>query len=207
MIYDAFCGAFKMTADTGNGDLPTDAAADEDFVECLGELGGKTFERGLYRVYRGDQVLGATRNMSEVFPEFAKRILVFGYDWLGRHFAVDSGRVEMGKRLVLLLEPGAGEAMEIPAPIGQFHNEEIIEYRDDALAFPFYKQWRELNEVPIPHDQCVGYRVPLFLGGADTVDNLELIDRDVYVTLCGQLRNQTKHLKEGQTIGDIRVSD
>lgn len=188
MVYDTFLRAFEMTEDNGNGRLPPEAM-DDDLAACLRELGGKTFEHGLYRLFRSDQVSEATQNMAAAFPELAERILVFGYDWLGRHFALDSGRLAGSKRLVLMLEPGAGEAMEIPVPIVQFHNEELVEYRDEALAFSFYKEWRKLDPSPIPHDKCVGYKIPLFLGGADTIDNLEVTDLDVYVSLCGQLRN------------------
>jgi hypothetical protein len=35
--------------------------------------------------------------------------------------------------------------------------------------------------------ECIGYRVPLFLGGSDTVENLEKVDLDVYWHLHGQL--------------------
>ena len=60
--------------------------------------------------------------MEGVFPEFAGRIVPFGYDWLGRHFALDLGRVKEGVPRVLMLEVGAGEAVQIPTSIEDFHN-------------------------------------------------------------------------------------
>jgi hypothetical protein len=47
------------------------------------------------------------------FPDFATRACPFGSDWLGRLFAVDSARVENGEPLVLMMEPGTGEVLEI----------------------------------------------------------------------------------------------
>ncbi|MEU0792390.1 T6SS immunity protein Tdi1 domain-containing protein [Amycolatopsis sp. NPDC005961] len=34
---------------------------------------------------------------------------------------------------------------------------------------------------------CAGYQVPLFLGGADVVENLEEFDLEVYWSLCAQM--------------------
>jgi hypothetical protein len=52
---------------------------------------------------------------------------------------------------------------------------------------------------------CVGYKVPLFLGGADGLANLEVIDLSVYVEICGQLRNKVRTLAPGQSIRSVRL--
>jgi hypothetical protein len=46
----------------------------------------------------------------------------------------------------------------------------------------------------------VGYRVPLFLGGTDTVENLERGDMDVYWSLTSQAAAQVAALPEGTPI-------
>jgi hypothetical protein len=152
-----------------------------DLALIIGELGGQTFNHGLYRVFRADQLASAREAMEGVFPEYRGRIVPFGFDWLGRHFASDLARVENGKPMVLMLEVGAGEAMEIPASALDFHNVELVEYADDALSAPFWSQWRAGNPSDLKFTDCVGYKVPLFLGGADVVANLEVIDLSVYV--------------------------
>lgn len=54
-------------------------------------------------------------------------------------------------------------------------------YHDACLASSFYKQWKENNKnKDIQNGQCVGYKIPLFLGGTDDISNLELSDVDVY---------------------------
>jgi len=41
--------------------------------------------------------------------------------------------------------------------------------------------------------------------GKDDTDNLEITDVSVYVEICGQLRNQVKHMRDGQKIGSITI--
>ena len=112
----------------------------------------------------------------------------FGFDWLGRQFSLDAHRGTADDPEVLLFDVGAGEALEIPVGFSSFHDEELVDYSDAALAIDFFQQWLEGNPAPIPFGSCVGYRVPLFTGGADTLDNLERTDIDVYWSLTGQLR-------------------
>ena len=106
---------------------------------------------------------------------------------------------------VLMLEIGAGEALNIPASISDFHNVELVECTNEALALSFFEEWKTLNPQKISYDQCIGYKVPLFLGGSDTVDNLEAIDLSVYVEICGQLRNKVQTLQNGQTLRNITI--
>lgn len=154
------------------------------------EYAGASFRGGFYRVHDDQTGPQALSLVADAFPELSERACPFGYDWLGRQFAVDSGRVAAGDPQVLLLEPGTGEALEIPVGFSEFHEVELIEHPDAALASGFFRDWSSANhhELPLLRDQCVGYRVPLFLGGQDTVENLEVSDLDVYWSICGQLR-------------------
>lgn len=206
MIFENFYNTFQVTDDIGNAHTKTTfKAMDNSFKDCIREFGGKTFNNGLYRVFRGDQIQRATDTMKEVFPKMRDRIICFGFDWLGRNFSIDFSRKKNGKPLILLLEPGAGEAIQIPASIIDFHNDELVNYTNEALSANFFDEWYSQTNVTIKHSQCVGYKVPLFLGGGDIVDNLELIDMDVYINICGQLRNMTKKLPNGMTIKDITM--
>jgi hypothetical protein len=207
MTFNSFIKNFKITNDIGNDKIQKEILknVDDDFITCINELGGKTFNEGLYRVFRGDQILKASENIIRVFQEANNSIIVFGYDWLGRHYAVDNENVENGKKLILMLEPGAGEAMSIPVPILDFHNSELISCSEEALSVNFFKKWKKLNPESIAPDKCIGYKIPLFLGGRDIIDNLELIDLEVYIDICGQLRNKISKLKNGQTIKDIII--
>lgn len=129
---------------------------------------------------------------SSDWENWAGRLLVFGYDWLGRLFAFDRRRIEAGEPLVAILEPGTGQVLEVPEHFAGFIGTELVEYPDAALASGFYGEWRAKGGTPPKPSECVGYVKPLFLGGEDSVENLEIIDLDVYVSTCGQLEAQSR---------------
>jgi hypothetical protein len=108
---------------------------------------------------------------------------------------------------VLLFEPGTGQALEIPCNLASFHEQELSEFKDAALAADFHAKWiRAGGAVPRYHE-CIGYRKPLFLRGKNTVDNLERLDLDVYWTLAGQLIAKAKALAPAQPLGKIKTDD
>jgi hypothetical protein len=159
-------------------------------IELLGSSGGATFADGLYRLHASGEIESWTKNVEAVFPEYRGAIVCFGYDWLGRNFALDT-RGNEDQWQILMLEPGAGEAMQIPASFADFHNAELVEYAADALSAPFFREWLDSGGAKPRPAECVAYKTPLFLSGADTVENLELSDMDVYWHLCGELRPST----------------
>ncbi|KGX84138.1 hypothetical protein N783_18840 [Pontibacillus marinus BH030004 = DSM 16465] len=124
----------------------------------------------------------------EAFPAYQNKILCFSYDWLGRHFALDFTRIYEKEPLIVMFEPGTGEALEIPSTFLTFHEEELVDYSNAALARDFFYEWRKTNNFnSLGRDKCVGYKKPLFLGGDDEVGNLEILDMEVYWGIIGQL--------------------
>jgi hypothetical protein len=175
------------------------------YPELAGRFAGCSFENGIYRLH--DAVTGprGAAWIAGSFPKFASRACPFGYDWLGRQFAADFRRLEGGEPLVLLFEPGTGEVLDIPFSFARFH-EQLDELREPALAGSFFASWAQANPdlLPLSAAQCVGYKVPLFLGGKDTLENLEVIDLEVYWSMSGQLRQDTRTLPPGASIGQVR---
>jgi hypothetical protein len=169
---------------------------------------GCTFENGLYRLHDQDSGTRCEGLIAGAFPDFAQRVCPFGYDWLGRQFALDAGRVEDQEALVLMMEPGTGQALEIPMSFAVFH-EELDNLREPALAAGFFIQWAQAHpdQTPLAPDDCVGYRVPLFLGGKDLLENLETINMEIYWSICGQLRLGTRRLPTGATIRQIDIAE
>lgn len=203
-----FFSSYVITADEGNADLPPSLnKVDLMLSDVIDKLGGKTFQGGLYRIFRGDQILDAMRAIVRAFPQLDKRVIPFGYDWLGRHFVIDLDRIENGAPQVLMVEIGAGEIMQIPVSIIDFHEIELVEYADDVVALTFYEDWKSANPNSINYHQCAGYRVPLFLGGEDNVNNLEISDLSVYVEICAQLLTKARTLLPGQKINNIAIED
>jgi len=180
--------------------------AADGYAELTKQFAGCTFENGLYRVHDSASGRAAHEAFRDGFPRYVGRALPFGFDWLGRQFALDQERIQDGEPLVLMLDPGTGETLEIPATFVDFHDGELVDYPDAALAKPFFEAWSVQNHsdlLPLAFTQCVGYRVPLFLGGRDVVSNLEVTDLDVYWSLCGQLRGQTARMPMGTPIKHV----
>lgn len=179
--------------------------ASAGYPELAGGFAGCTFENGIYRLHDAGTGPLAAALVAEAFPRFASRACPFGYDWLGRQFATDSARLEDGEPLVLLFEPGTGEVLEIPFSFAIFH-EQLDELREPVLAESFFASWSKANPDLLPLDvsQCVGYKVPLFLGGKDALENLEVIDLGVYWSMSGQLRQGTQRLPSGTPIVHVQ---
>jgi hypothetical protein len=168
-----------------------------DIMKLVAELGGNSFNDGLYRVVRVSDLDAWASRIGYAFPDFRGRVACFGYDWLGRAFAIDAKRLEGGRPGVVMFEPGTGQALKIPANIETFHDDEIIKFGESALAIDFHLRWRKLSHVTLAYDQCAGYKKPLFLGGVDDIENLEISDIDVYWRIVGQLILKTKGLPVG----------
>lgn len=175
-------------------------------LEFLQDYSGATFNDGLYRIHKAEEIDKWNAIIGEVFPELSKLIVCFGYDWLGRHFALDLRRNENGEPLIIMLDPGSGDALEIPTTFSMFHEEELIVYQDAALAVDFFNKWKKVNKADLTHSQCVGYKVPLFLGGTDSLENLEVSDMEVYWVIFWQLLNKVRHLPLGAPV-KVTISD
>jgi hypothetical protein len=168
--------------------------------EFFGAFGGASFRGGLYRAIHPADLDEWKERICVGFPEFEGRITCFGYDWLGSTFALDSKRLEDGQPGVVMFEPGTGEALKIRSNIQTFHDVGLMEFGEAALAIIFYDKWVAAGGAKPTYRQCVGYRKPLFLGGRDEIDNLEVSDLDVYWHIVGQLIRKTKGLPEGTPV-------
>ena len=173
------------------------------FIELFSLYNGDSFGEGLYRLHDISNIDYWNENIAKAFPEFSKRLSCFGYDWLGRQFALDKQRMTDGQAQILMFEPGTGEVLEIPRNFIEFHNDEIPNYHDACLASEFFRNWKAINKTTLKHDVCVGYKVMLFLGGQDTIENLEKSNMDVYWEICSSLIKQTKNLAE---VSEIKIS-
>jgi len=166
---------------------------------------GYSFERGLYRIHCVADMPKWTSIVTDAFPEFAQRVFCFACDWLGRHFALDKSRVDEDQYLIVMLEPGTGHALEIPANFHDFHHQELVKYGNEALAIDFFESWLSSGGESPATSECIGYIKPLFVGGEDAIENLELTDMEVYWSILGQLLAKVRVLAEGSRIGELRI--
>jgi len=194
-VFEAFEDAFKADPVPPRSrrvsSLPSDPA---DWTAFIDQFGGQSFENGLYRVIRGEDRETWLARVASVFPAYADRIICFGFDWLGRVFAIDYG--EPRESDILLFEPGTTMALEIPMSLAEFHNVELVEDPDPALASEFYARWIDSGGSAPAYSECVGYKIPLFLNGEDDTPNLEVSDIDVYWHVISELVDKIKAAAE-----------
>jgi hypothetical protein len=198
MMFEIFKRHFLL--DSAPTDLGGGASMSPDIDKLFAEFGGGSFNGGLYRVARVSDLDTWASRIGDAFPEFKGRVTCFGYDWLGRVFAVDEKRLEGGKPGVVMFEPGTGQALKIPANIETFHDDELVNFGEAALAVDFYQRWQKVAHAQLQYDQCAGYKRPLFLGGVDDVGNLEPSNIDVYWHISGQLILKAKGLPAGTPV-------
>ena len=199
-MLETFKRHFLLDSPPAPADLGTSLDLLPDIVKLLSEFGGSSFNGGLYRVVRVSDLDTWASRIGDAFPEFGGRVTCFGYDWLGRAFAVDIRRLEGGNPGVIMFEPGTGQALKILANIETFHDDELINFCEAALALEYFQRWQKLTGVTLAYNQCAGYKKPLFLGGVDDTENLEVSDIDVYWHLLGQLILKAKGLPIGTTV-------
>lgn len=160
----------------------------DELADFRSKYQGMSFGNGVYRVFDDTNVDKWKRIITEGYPDFENCFEPFAYDWMGRCFAVNLRNGKMGN--VLMFEIGTADVLEIPCNFMSFHEEEIPLYHDSCLASSFFNEWRINNNNDLQNDKCVGYKIPLFLGGTDTVDNLEVSDMEVYWHICSAAKNK-----------------
>src|SRR5690242_15355347 len=141
--------AGRITSGIRASDLPSA----NGLSELFNEFGGMSFQGGIYRILQPTELERWKERLTAAFPN-RQNVIPFGYDWLGRLFALDPARLENGEPGVILLEPGTGEALEVPADLASFHEVELVEYHDAALASSFFDVWRQNNHPAPGYHEC-----------------------------------------------------
>jgi hypothetical protein len=202
-----FLSHYEVTHSAGSSTIPTGLKKrlGKEGLFCLEQLGGKTFNHGIYRVYRGDQIEQASEVVGRVFEAVHKKVVAFAADWNGRQFGLDFTELTRGKPSVSCFDLAGPDSFCTDQSVLEFHNSVLVDQADAALATDLYRRWRRKHNGDIEPEKCVGYKVPLFLGGKDKVTNLELTDMEVYLELNAQLWSRVKDLPDGTSIDDIRI--
>ena len=158
------------------------------YADFISQLGGKSFGNGIFRSFSCENVAAWTNVVEEAYPDFKNMFRLFGFDWLGRCFGIDLRNETQGN--VLLFELGTGDILQIPCNLEDFLNKEIPQKPDACLAQSFFIQWQGYSKETLGYGDCAGYKIPLFLGGEDSLYNLEKSNMDVYWGVMAQIKNQ-----------------
>lgn len=177
MVVDGFLNFFNEYVDFTYSDNPY-----EDFLSCLG---GKQFGNGIFNTFSHQNVLKWNNIVADAYPMLRDKFKLFGYDWLGRCFGID---LRSASNNILMFEIGTGDVLRIPCSFEDFLNNEIPKYPDACLAQSFFEEWMKNLERQLVYGRCAGYKVPLFLGGADETSNLEDSDMEIYWSVMTQVK-------------------
>lgn len=162
-----------------------------DLKQILVNLGGKSFNNGLIYIYTYDEMKRYTKIVEKAFPQAKGKIYCFSRDWLNRQFAV----INYSPFSILQFDIVFEEIIHLDVTLKDFFEKEILKYKEtNLLADEFFQECLNNKMQLIKYNQCVGYRVPPFLGGKDVVDNLQVIDSEIDLELNIQLLNQLKNL-------------
>ncbi len=175
--------------------------------EFMAKFAGATCLRGLYRIHNAQSGQIADAFVREAFPDVAFSTC-FGFDWCGRQFAFNPHSVRPEGPDVILLDPVEGQAYEMPYGFEQLHDLVLFQQREIVLMINEFAEWMQQPIAPetLGVNSCVTHEVPLFLGGKDELDNLELADIEVTWSLLGQLRAEAMHLPVGAPVGNVSIS-
>lgn len=168
------------------------------FVEC----GGCSFGKGIYKIHSPKSSAKWRDIIEEYFPAYTGKITPFGFDWMGRQFCLVDGRDEP----IFMFDCSTHEDFYVQQDLEKFHNYDLTEDREDTLSeSTFERILKLLGQKEVQYNDCLGYKIPLFLGGKDDISNYENIDMDVYWTITCQLFDQVKDLPDGTPINKIEI--
>lgn len=176
-MFNNFCKFFGVNKEFSILKTPYDT-----FIRAFS---GKQFGNGMFNVFWEKDMQQWRDNVCMAYPMIEGEIEVFGYDWLGNCFGICKNENE--DEQVYLYEIGTGEILIVANSFEEFINEEIPNNTQACLAEKFYEEWLDSSGIEVKYDKCIGYKIPLFMGGEDNINNLEENDLDVYWGVLSQI--------------------
>lgn len=171
--------------------------------ELLLELGGKSFDNGLYTIHTFKDSVKWTSLLSRYFNKAENSFLSFGHDWMGRQFCVSRNTNEC----IYMFDPATQEEFFLDENLLEFHNNCLPNLKIENLALDFFEDvLKYLRITGINYHQCLGFKTPLFLNGKEELSNYEVGDLEVYWDFEYQLYQQVKNLPEGTRLHNVAIN-
>jgi len=161
----------------------------DSYQSFLTAFSGIQFGNGLFTVFREEDIDAWQENVKDAFQITKEEVALFGYDWQGNCYGIAKEEKIVDK--VVLFEIGTGDVLLSEGCFEDNIDNEAPYNAEACLAGQFYKKWLDNGGKPSKYGRCIGYKVPLFLGGKDDITNLEDSDMDVYWSILSQIMNQT----------------
>lgn len=171
------------------------------FVELISKEGGTIFENGIFRIHTFESSLHWALLLERYFADNKRNVYPFAFDWMGRHFCINDKN-----NIIYMFDSAMFEVFTLDRSIDAFFNEDLVEDADDLLnATLFMNACQSLQIKELKFDRCIGYKVPLYLGGKDEISNWEILDMEVYWDFMHQIYIQVKDLPDGTKIDKINL--
>jgi hypothetical protein len=197
-MYKSFSKEYKTSNDiSGQSDkgLVLDGSWNQylGLTELFTKFEGKGFNSGIYRVLNTSDVEYWASILREAHPALEPNIIPFGYDWLGRVFAVNTDIQNTEEPEILLFCPFTGDILQLPFSPLEFHNEILHEPEDieALLEKELFDEFTSNNPCSLlAHNTCVGLNIPLFLNGNLDPENMKVVKMVSYWEITSQLIQQ-----------------
>jgi hypothetical protein len=200
MILNGFFGKFKL--DEGFPPLD-DCSSIKSEKELINHMAGRSWSRGLYRTLKIDSQQEWIDFIDLAFEGFKMRTLPFGCDWLGRLYCLDLAKVSNNRHLVLLVDPATFDTYSVPLGLLDFYNLVLGENHGNILNLEIFESKVLESNGQLKHDDCFGYRIPEFLGGEISIENLDRTNVKFYWELTKQIHDGLNKLPGGTKINGV----
>jgi Domain of unknown function (DUF1851) len=205
MKYKKFLAKYPVTKIIA-GEKPklNDTAASKG----IKDLSVAVYLNGLYTIVNRAEGGTLTKLTESVFPAVVDKITVFAVDWMGRLFATDKSEPDSsGAATITCFDFAEPSSFSTDANFDDFHNSTAIDMMSELFNLEQFEQWTSEHQPPTDGVSCVGYKTPLFLGGEDDQENMEMTDRSVYLHMLSELWSSVKDLPEGSRIKQIEFEE
>lgn len=191
-------------------DVPSRHAEVDGLLAFLALYAGKSFNNGLFRVHRWEDLARWKELVTEAWPEAESHVSCLGSSAFGDQFLVTSRpapRLGINNN-ALIAQIDMDSVLYTDMEFTDFCEHEIVDHPEAALTADNYRAWLASGGPAPRHHQCIGMKKPMFLGGADDLgSNCEIIDMEVHWAVTAPLARAARGLPEGTRIGKITVEE
>jgi hypothetical protein len=207
--FERFLAAYTVDPDSKEGEprLPMPGESIQGWREIMDVYSGCTFGNSIYRLHTQETGKWADEMLRRTVPR-PSTCYCFGFDWLGRQFALhprDRAGDEPG---VALIDPVERRVLMTDRQYFLFHVEEVVDDPNSSFEFDDFEQWERANpeSLPLKFNQIVGYKIPLSLGGEHEVENMMVVDIEVECSFMTQIDDQIADVPEGTQIRGVSLA-
>lgn len=192
MIFKRFLEEYRITREVqGEKPILNDRMASSGIQEL--PLG--VYNNGIYTFVTRAEATVLNELAARVFSLTAGKVTVYAVDWMGRLFASNANFLDSaGSSTMFCLDFADATSFTTEVDFETFHNRTAVDMKRELFNLDQYDDWIAHGPAPSDAESCIGYKIPLFLGGKDCRENMELTDRAVYLHLQAELSLATKNI-------------